>query len=78
MYQDKNFLHYSDLYKLCDSEILDLINSRKLYCCLYNDSILEDEKKYYKTKIDALDSKIDLMCTSQNLIFKYCLYQHNN
>lgn len=51
MYQDKNFLHYSDLYKLCDSEILDLIGSRKLYCCLYNDSILDDEKNTIKLKL---------------------------
>lgn len=76
MYQDKAYNHYLNMYNLCDNEILDLVSSRKVYVCLYNDSILEDEKKYYKGKIDVLDGKLDLMCLSQNLIFKHLLNEH--
>lgn len=74
---ENKYKHYTSLYNFANDELLELLSSRKLYVCLYNDSLLDDEKKYYKSKIDALDSKINFVCTSQNLILKKLICEHN-
>lgn len=71
-----NYKEYSKLYDFADGLILDLINSRKVFQCLYNDAILEDEKKFYKGKIDLIDAKLNFIIESQNLILKFLVNKH--
>lgn len=69
-YNTKVFNHYIEVYKTGDKMLLELLDSRKLYCCLYNDSKLDDEKKYYKSKIDLLDSQINFISLGQTLMIQ--------
>ena len=69
-YNTKVYNHYIDVYKTGDKMLLDLLDSRKFYCCLYNDAKLDDEKKYYKSKIDLLDSQINFISLGQTLMIQ--------
>ena len=67
---DNEYKRYIDLYNFANNELLELLSSRKLNVCLYNDAILNDEKNYYKSQIDVIDGKLNFICQSQNLILQ--------
>lgn len=59
-----------DSYLTLDKEIKENMTSRHIYECLYNDSILDDDKKFYKSKIDLIDAKIACFLECQTLLLK--------
>lgn len=57
-------------FKVLDNDIKRLMEKRHVYACLYEDSFLEDEKNYYKAKIDLIDTKVACYLECQSLLLK--------
>lgn len=57
-------------YETLSIEIKENIDKRRVFEHLYNDAKLDDEKKYYKTKIDLIDEKIAAFLQCQDLLLK--------
>lgn len=57
-------------YMVLSNQIKHLIEKRRVFVCLYNDSILDDEKSYFKSKIDLVDEKIACYVEIWHLLLK--------
>lgn len=57
-------------YKVLSNDIKSLMEKRHVFVCLYNDSFLDDEKKYYKAKIDHIDEKVACYVEIWNKLLK--------
>lgn len=57
-------------YKVLSNDIKSLLEKRHVFVCLYNDSILIDDRKYYKDKIDHIDDRIACYVEIWNKLLK--------